>query len=138
MHQSLEECFILDYVGIFNYIQKKLKALKKIILLLILAAPISINSQNKKVEKSSFEVSGNCEMCKKRIEKSALSLKGVKSASWDIPSNMISILYDPNKVTLQNIHIKIASIGHDTSSAKAKEEAYNQLPMCCIYRRTIE
>ena len=112
--------------------------MKKIILLLILTAPLSINSQNKKVEKSSFEVSGNCEMCKKRIEKSALSLKGVKSASWDIPSNMISILYDPNKVTLQNIHNKIASVGHDTSSDKAKEEAYNQLPMCCIYRRTIE
>ena len=117
---------------------KKLKALKKIILLFILIVPLSINSQNKKIEKSTFEVSGNCEMCKKRIEKSALSLKGVKSASWDIPSNMISILYDPNKVTLQNIHNKIASIGHDTSSAKAKEEVYNQLPMCCIYRRTIE
>jgi len=117
---------------------KKLKALKKIILLFILIVPLSINSQNKKIEKSTFEVSGNCEMCKKRIEKSALSLKGVKSASWDIPSNMISILYDPNKVTLQNVHNKIALIGHDTSLAKAKEEVYNQLPMCCIYRRTIE
>ena len=39
-------------------------------------------------------MSGNCEMCKKRIEKAALTVKGVKTASWDIPSNVISVIYD--------------------------------------------
>ena len=34
-------------------------------------------SKNKKVE---FKVAGNCEMCEKRIEKAAYSVKGVKSA----------------------------------------------------------
>ena len=73
--------------------------MKKIILLLLISLPIGAIAQEKlnKNTKLSFEVSGNCEMCKKRIEKAAFSVKGVKMASWDIPSNIISLIHDPNK-----------------------------------------
>ena len=72
---------------------------------------------------------------RKRIEKAALSIKGVKSAEWDIPSNKISLIYNPKKVTLEAIHTSIAAQGHDTSEAQAKKEDYDELPKCCQYDR---
>jgi len=65
--------------------------MKKLILVLMLALPMGVMAQEKqkKNTKISFEVKGNCEMCKKRIEKAAFSVKGVKMATWDIPSNII-------------------------------------------------
>ena len=48
----------------------------------MLALPMGVMAQEKqkKNTKISFEVNGNCEMCKKRIEKAAFSVKGVKMA----------------------------------------------------------
>ena len=120
--------------------------MKKILLLMTLILFISFSksdsifsvednlTQVQKTERTSFVVKGNCKMCKKRIEKAALSLKGVKMATWDIPSNMIDVIYDNKKLELNDIHNKIASVGHDTDEAKASEDVYDELPMCCQYR----
>ncbi len=112
--------------------------MKKVFIIYLLISPFVLVAQNKNTEKVSFEVTGNCEMCKKRIEKSALTVKGVKAANWDIPSNLISIVYNPNRATLLKIQNSIAQVGHDTALAKAPDEIYNELPICCIYRRTIQ
>ena len=112
--------------------------MKKLFVIYLLISPFVLLAQNKNTEKVIFEVTGNCEICKKRIEKSALTVKGVKAANWDIPSNLISIVYNPNRATLLKIQNTIAQIGHDTPLAKAPDEIYNKLPLCCIYRRTIQ
>ena len=109
----------------------------KKILIILLALPLGMVAQDnqKKNAKAEFTVKGNCDACEKRIEKAAFSIKGVKSAEWDIPSNKISLIYNPKKVTLEAIHASIASQGHDTSEAQAKKEDYNELPKCCQYDR---
>lgn len=109
----------------------------KKILIILLALPLGMVAQDnqKKNAKAEFTVKGNCEVCEKRIEKAALSIKGVKSAEWDIPSNKISLIYNPKKVTLEAIHTSIAAQGHDTSEAQAKKEDYDELPKCCQYDR---
>ena len=109
--------------------------MKKIFLLSLFTFSTFVNGQNQKNKKSNFEVIGNCEICKKRIEKAALSLKGVKMATWDIPSNIISVTYNSNKISLYQIQSSIANVGHDTPLFKAPDNVYNQLPMCCIYER---
>ena len=111
----------------------------KKILIILLALPLGIFAQEKKKKntKAQFTVHGNCEQCEKRIEKAALSIKGVKSADWDIPSNLISLIYDPKKVVLKAIHSKIVDKGHDTSEARATEEDYEKLPKCCQYQRKL-
>ena len=68
--------------------------MKKIIIICLLIAPLSLSAQSEKNVKSNFEVNGNCEMCKKRIEKAALSVKGVKMVIWDIPSNIITVTHN--------------------------------------------
>ena len=111
----------------------------QIILIILLALPLGIFAQEKKKKntKAEFIVHGNCKHCEKRIEKAALSIKGVKSADWDIPSNLISIIYNPKKIVLRTIHSKIVDKGHDTSEAKATEEDYEKLPKCCKYERKL-
>ncbi|MEK9603259.1 MAG: heavy-metal-associated domain-containing protein [Flavobacteriaceae bacterium] len=109
----------------------------KKILIILLALPLGMVAQekSKKNTRAQFTVKGNCEVCEKRIEKAALSLKGVKLAEWDIPSNQINLIYNPNKVSLEEIHTSIADQGHDTSEARAKEKDYDELPKCCQYDR---
>ena len=109
--------------------------MKKLLLLSLFVISISVNGQNQKNKKSNFEVVGNCEICKKRIEKAALSLKGVKMATWDIPSNILSVTYNSNKILLDQIQTTIANVGHDTPLFRAPDDVYNELPMCCIYER---
>ena len=111
--------------------------MKKLILVLMLTLPMGVMAQEKqkKNTKISFEVNGNCEMCKKRIEKAAFSVKGVKMATWDIPSNIISVLHDPNKASTETLQKAIANAGHDTPMAKAPDAVYDNLPMCCLYDR---
>lgn len=80
-----------------------------------------------------LKVSGNCSMCKKRIE-TALDKSGVKQAVWDTKSKLLKVTYNPAKITEQKIHEAVAAAGHDTERVKAKDEVYAELPFCCLYR----
>ena len=91
--------------------------------------------KSSKNEKASFEVFGNCGMCKDRIEKAAISVKGVKYASWDIPSGQLRLVYNGLKTNLDEIEKQIAGSGHDTKNHETTAETYNQLPTCCQYVR---
>ena len=91
--------------------------------------------KSSKNEKASFEVLGNCGMCKDRIEKAAISVKGVKYASWDIPSGQLRLVYNGLKTNLDAIEKQIAASGHDTENHETTLEIYNQLPACCQYIR---
>ena len=56
-------------------------------------------------------------------------------ATWDVPSNIISVLHDPNKANAETLQKAIANAGHDTPMAKALDAVYDNLPMCCLYDR---
>src|SRR3954470_24738293 len=75
----------------------------------------------------SFKVSGVCELCKARIEKS-LKVKGISKAEWDVSTQLVSISYQPALISIGKIHDRIAAAGHDTESKKATDKAYAALP----------
>jgi len=114
--------------------------MKKTILIFLISFPFILSCQeiNEKNNKVQFEVTGNCIMCKKRIENAVLLSKGVKYASWDIPSNRLTLIYNPKKNLLDSIQKSISDIGHDTPLFKASDKVYNELPICCLYERKIE
>ena len=91
--------------------------------------------QIQKTIKESFWVNGNCEMCQSRIQKAALSVKGVKMATWSIESKMLTVLYNPEKCDTDAIKKAIAEVGHDNDTYKAPDEVYNELHSCCKYER---
>ncbi len=80
-----------------------------------------------------INVSGNCDMCKARIEKAAL-VDGVSKAEWSKETKLLTIVYDSAKVTNNSIQKNIAAVGHDTRMFKADEKAFNELPDCCKYK----
>ena len=84
--------------------------------------------------KTSFEVAGVCDMCKDRIE-NALDVKGVKLATWSIETKICNVTYNSEKITEQQIHKILASVGHDTQKYKASDDVYNNLHHCCKYKR---
>ena len=107
--------------------------MKRITLLLFLLCGLSLQAQDKN-KKLTFEVDGKCDMCKNRIEKAALGVKGVKYALWDIPSHQLSLIYDERKTDPMQIKTAIVKVGHDTRELKATEEAYQNIHPCCKYR----
>ena len=80
-----------------------------------------------------LKVSGNCDMCKSRIEKAA-KLDGVSKAEWNSTDKILAVTYDPAKTNLDQIGKKLASVGHDNEKAKADDKSYSALPSCCKYR----
>lgn len=85
-------------------------------------------------EHAMLTVEGNCEMCKERIEKAALSVNGVSSATWNATDKMLHLNFASGKTNLSAISKAIAKVGHDTEKDKADKKVYDALPGCCKYR----
>ena len=69
-----------------------------------------------------FEVKGNCEMCKEKIEKT-LDTRGISFANWDKETKILTVIYNEKKVSLDNIHSMISNIGYATNKVKANSES---------------
>lgn len=111
-----------------NYLHMK----SLLIFTLLVLGSTLVKAQDTKLSTETFDVRGNCGMCKERIE-AAVDIVGVKRAFWDEKTGIMTITFNPNKVTLDEIHRLIAKIGHSTSLYKADPKAYNNLHHCCKY-----
>lgn len=114
-----------------------MKAIKYITMLVLVFTGITSYSQSNqpapKDTSITFKVHGACIQCKNRIE-AAVKGKGVKAASWDIDSKILSLTYNPSQTSLDKIQNRIVAVGHDIGDKKAKINVYNELPSCCHYR----
>ncbi len=116
--------------------------IKSFILIVFLACFYTFSAQAQEVKKNGgkanetttqFKVNGVCGMCKERIEE-ALYTTGIKSASWDRKTQLLTVTYKTNKINEFKIYELVAGVGHDTEKVKAKDEVYKKLPDCCLYR----
>ncbi|HUX95809.1 MAG TPA: heavy metal-binding domain-containing protein [Bacteroidales bacterium] len=119
---------------------KTLNFLFSAILIAVLGISSSVQAQtmNMKTASSkteSLQVSGNCEMCKTRIEK-AVKEEGATAADWDQKTKLLTLTFDPSKSNIDKFAKKVASVGHDTEKYKADDKVYKALPECCKYDRT--
>ena len=96
--------------------------------MLILAA-----SATAQTEKETISVRGNCDMCKARIEKAALSTKGVKYAVWQSDEEKLTLIYNSKKTTVSQVSTNIAAVGHEANGVAVSDSVYAALPMCCKY-----
>ena len=109
-----------------------------VILAVVFFASTTLDAESPSIGKwevVTFDVSGNCGMCKTTIESSLKNVEGVKFAVWNVDTKKITVKYNPNVIELIDIHKKIAAVGYDTSLVKAEEEVYKKLPQCCLYDR---
>ncbi len=102
-------------------------------LLMILLLPVSWPVMAQHDSTVTFTVSGNCLMCKERIENAAKG-KGVLSATWEMSTHILTLRYNPQVTAPGKVKQRISDAGHDTDSTKAPDRVYKELPDCCLYR----
>ena len=112
----------------------------KNLILIILITFLGFNANPQEITKNKnakveFKVSGNCEMCKKRIEKASFKVSGVKSANWNVDSGVLKLVINEEKTNIETIQKAIAKVGHDNDGQKATAESYTSLHTCCQYDR---
>jgi periplasmic mercuric ion binding protein len=106
--------------------------MKLMISLMFVLVTASVVAQTKTT--TSFEVNGNCEMCKKTIEKAAKKA-GATKAVWNMSTHVLDVSFKAKKTSTEKIQQAIAAAGYDNVGAKATDAAYNQLHHCCKYER---
>lgn len=111
-----------------------LRASLALLCMLILSMALSVQSSARQMRTDTLNVSGNCGMCKKRIESPFKGLEGVESASWDKKTKRFMVQYDADVISREKIEDLIVQQGYDTEAKKANNEVYNALPKCCKYR----
>ena len=97
------------------------------------AQATSKKSKSSKYETIELKVKGVCGMCKSRIELATYDLKGVKSAEWDLETDVLTAVIMPKKVSRQDIAEALAARGHENELVKSDAKAYQGLPGCCKY-----
>lgn len=111
---------------------KKIQHLMLGMLLLVAFTSCAAPIKNAKTE--IFKVAGNCEMCKKTIE-TAANRKGISSAEWNKDSKILTLQYDAEKTTSDEVLKRIAYAGYDNEKFLAPDDAYAKLAGCCKYDR---
>ncbi|MBA3674197.1 MAG: hypothetical protein H0W75_04440 [Chitinophagaceae bacterium] len=88
------------------------------------------------VKNETIKVSGNCGMCKNKIEKAA-KVGGAETANWNEETKVLNISYNSSTSNAVKIQKAVAASGYDTQDIKADDKAYNKLMSCCKYDRSI-
>ncbi|MBO9634653.1 MAG: hypothetical protein J7578_16180 [Chitinophagaceae bacterium] len=110
-----------------------MKAQSIILSVFILFAAFTVNAQSG-LKKDTIKVWGNCGMCKKTIEQSAITA-GAKTADWNTDTKVLTVAYNAKATNGKKIQQAVAASGYDTQDFTASNEAYNKLHMCCQYDR---
>jgi mercuric ion binding protein len=78
-----------------------------------------------------MKTSGQCEMCKDRLETAFAYEKGVFSSSFDLETKDFTVYYNPKKTDPDKLRKAVNAVGYDADDTKADPIAYSKLPGCC-------
>ena len=123
------------FLFLYSYKLDEMKKIQLFLILTFIVLSISLSAQKVKYQKTNFLVSGNCEMCKTKIESAAKSVEGVKNSSWNVVNRKMKVKFNPEITSIDQIQKAIATIGYDTEKFRADDEVYDKLHYCCKYQR---
>ena len=98
------------------------------ILVVLLLGNSSLWAQKKSID---IKTSAICEMCQYAIEHELTYTKGVKSANLDLDTKKVTIEYNENKTSPEELRKVIALVGYHADNIKRDSTAYENLPNCC-------
>ena len=112
---------------------KKLLPLSLLALLMLLFTNTSLHAQQaeSKTAVVKIKTSAECDMCKKRIENGIGVMKGVKKAELDLTTKVLTVEYNPKKISPDKIRTAISNLGYDADDIKANNRSQQNLPHCC-------
>ncbi len=107
--------------------------MKKIVFVLFLSLCYTglLYAQEKKTEKAEILTSAICEMCKETIEYELTFTKGIKFVELDVDSKIVTVEFNPKKISVEDIRKSISGVGYNADTVKRDPKAYANLPFCC-------
>lgn len=112
-----------------------MKKVKSIVLsgIIVMFAIItnSVKAQDATTAELKIKTSAVCDMCKETIEKYVAFEKGVKKSNLDVESKMLTVTYNPTKITPEQIRKAVSKSGYDADEVPAYAKAYKKLAACC-------
>ncbi|MEZ0486186.1 heavy-metal-associated domain-containing protein [Fibrella aquatica] len=78
-----------------------------------------------------IKTSAVCGMCKSRIERNLAFEKGVKEATLDVETKVVTIKYNAAKTDVNKLKANITKTGYDADEVTADPKGYEKLPSCC-------
>lgn len=78
-----------------------------------------------------IQTSAVCGMCKETLNKSLLSLKGIKKVEMNEETKILSVTFNPKWIQADGIRKAISEVGYDADSVPANPKAYEKLHACC-------
>ncbi|MBC8173080.1 MAG: cation transporter [Chitinophagales bacterium] len=82
-------------------------------------------------EKVKIKTSAQCLTCKANIEKALNANEGVKSASMNPATKIVTVNYDGTQLTESQIRKIITMAGYDADDLPADAASYEKLDACC-------
>lgn len=103
--------------------------MKKLVMIFaFVAIAIVVQAQTETIK---IKTSAVCGTCKATIEKALAFEKGVKKATLDVKTKIVTVEYQADKTSPEKIRACIAKSGYDADDVKREEKAYNKLDECC-------
>jgi copper chaperone CopZ len=99
--------------------------------MLVVFSALGVFAQAKQEEEVKIKTSAVCKMCKATIEKSLAYEKGIKAATLDVPTQIVTVTYNPKKTDAARIKKAINETGYDADQLPADSRAYDRLDDCC-------
>lgn len=78
-----------------------------------------------------FETKAECANCEVLLQDKLLAIKGIKSVTLDLDSEVISVRYNGNQVDENEIKTAILAAGFSVDGEKGYKEPRKNLPDCC-------
>lgn len=78
-----------------------------------------------------IQTSAICAMCQHAIEYDLTFAKGVKSADLNLDNKVVTIVYNEDKITPEELRTRITKVGYHADFMARDSIAYENLPMCC-------
>ena len=108
-----------------------MKILQKTSVALVLLLTLFTSYVSAQTAEIKIKTSAVCGMCKETIEKSLAFEKGIKKSVLDVDSKIVTVTYNPEKITPEKIRLAISKVGYDADDIPANAKAYKKLDGCC-------
>lgn len=106
--------------------------MKNILIIFALFFTTTVMAQSKKVQTVNIKTSAICEMCEDLIINKTLAFeKGIKGATMDVETGILTVRFRKYKTSLDYIRATISKLGYVADSVKPDMDAYNKLHFCC-------
>lgn len=113
-------------------VSKKIKSILVLsVVMMFVMSATTLKAQDATTAELKIKTSAVCDMCKETMEKHIAFEKGVKKSSLDVDSKILTVTYNPTKITPDQIRKAVAKSGYDADDVKADPKAYKKLDACC-------